>query len=81
MAAPVPLALRLLALPPAPLAPLPELKNMPNLFQNPTKSIPKKPESFIVRTPMDQSEIGGRKDHLPASDKNEATISHIPNRS
>ncbi len=53
-----------------------------NLFQNGTKSIPRRQaDSQIVRTPMDQNEIAGRKDHLPAQEKStEMSVSHVPNR-
>ena len=54
---------------------------MANIFQNTTKSIPKTPDSQTVRVPMDQIDIGGRKDHIPNGAKGgELTISHIPNR-
>ena len=53
---------------------------MPNLFQNPTKSIPmRKADSFVVRVPLNQIDIGGRVDHMPKADPNEATIRHVPN--
>lgn len=52
-----------------------------NIWQNDTKSIPKNTDSMIVRVPMDQSEIGGRKDHLPAQQKSpEISIAHVPNK-
>lgn len=51
---------------------------MVNIFQDSTKSIPKKSNN-IVRVPMDQLDIGGRKDHLPKADASEATISHVAN--
>ena len=41
-----------------------------NIFQDPTKSIPKKSQN-IVRVSMDEIEIGGRKDCLPKADSNE----------
>jgi hypothetical protein len=54
---------------------------MVNIFQDPTKSIPKKPSAMIVRVPMDQLEIGGRKSHLPGKDDTSGmSISHVPNR-
>lgn len=49
-----------------------------NLFQDPTKSIPKKSEN-IVRVTMEQSEIAGRKDHLPKADESKAEIVHVAN--
>lgn len=51
---------------------------MVNIFQDSTKSIPKKSNN-IVRVPMDELEIGGRKDHLPKADPSEAVISHVAN--
>lgn len=51
---------------------------MVNIFQDSTKSIPKKSQN-IVRVPMDQDDLVGRKDHLPAADKSEATIVHVAN--
>ena len=54
---------------------------MVNIWQNDTKSIPKNTDSQTVRTPMDQNEIAGRKDHLPRSEKSsDMSISHVPNR-
>lgn len=54
---------------------------MANIFQDNTKSIPKGTDSQIVRVPMDQLEVGGRKSHLPGSEKSgELAISHLPNR-
>lgn len=53
---------------------------MPNLFQNPSKTVPMKADDQTIRVDMDQSDIGGRKSHLPAqmtSDK--LSISHVPN--
>lgn len=55
---------------------------MVNIFQDPTKSIPKGNDAQIVRTPMDQLDIGGRKSHLPNQQKStDMSISHITNRS
>lgn len=51
---------------------------MPNLFQDPTKSIPTK-DAQIVRVDMEQQDIGGRKSHLPKEGKGEASIQHVPN--
>ena len=56
---------------------------MANIFQNSTKSIPKKPDSQTVRVAMDQIDIGGRKDHLTSCNPSkgpELGISHIGNR-
>ena len=51
-----------------------------NIFQNPTKSLPKKADSQIVRVPMTQQDIGGRTDHIPTPSKSDnMTIRHIPN--
>ncbi len=50
-----------------------------NIFQNNAKSIPESDEQ-IVRVPMDQIDIGGRKSHLPATMKSGAlNINHVPN--
>ena len=49
-----------------------------NIFQDPTKTLPKT-DSQIVRIGMEQSEIAGRKDHLPKPEKNVNSISHVPN--
>lgn len=55
---------------------------MVNIWQNDTRSLPtKKADDQIVRVPMDQSEIAGRKSHLPnASISPEMSIVHVPNR-
>jgi hypothetical protein len=54
---------------------------MVNIFQDNTKSIPKGNDSMIVRVPMDQIDIGGRKSHLPNAQKStDMSISHIPNK-
>lgn len=37
-----------------------------NLFQNSTKSVPKQ-DSQIIRVPMTELEIGGRKSNLPSN--------------
>ena len=53
---------------------------MVNLFQNSTKTIPMKADDQTIRVDLDVNEIGGRKSHLPATDKSGAlTISHVPN--
>lgn len=52
---------------------------MANIFQDPTKSVPKS-DPQIVRVDMEQQDIGGRKSHLPASQKNgDLSIQHVPN--
>lgn len=52
---------------------------MVNIFQDPTKTVPKR-DAQIVRVPMDQEEIGGRKDHMPAADKSgDMSINHVQN--
>ena len=52
-----------------------------NIWQNDTKSVPKGTDSQIVRTPMDQIDIGGRKGRLPNMEKSsDLSISHVPNR-
>ena len=51
---------------------------MPNIFQNPTKTLPKEPDSQIVRIGMKQNDIAGRKDHLPADKKSDKlAVQHI----
>jgi len=51
-----------------------------NIFQDPTKSVPRK-DAQIVRVDFEQSEVAGRKDHLPKQGKSgELPISHVPNR-
>jgi hypothetical protein len=50
-----------------------------NLFQDPTKSVPKSDEQ-IVRVDMEQLDIGGRKSHLPGQGKSsDMSIDHVPN--
>lgn len=50
-----------------------------DIFRDPTKTVPKR-DAQIVRVPMDQSEIGGRKDHMPAADKSgDLSIQHVQN--
>jgi hypothetical protein len=52
---------------------------MPNLFQDPTKSVPKS-DAQIVRVDMEQMDIGGRKSHLPDGQKStDMSITHVPN--
>jgi len=54
---------------------------MVNIFQDTTKSIPRGTDSQIVRTPMDQLDVGGRKSHLPNAQKSgDLSISHVPNK-
>lgn len=48
-----------------------------NPFVNSTKALPKKDEQ-IIRVPMDQLDIGGRKSHLPSEAKDaKMAISHV----
>lgn len=48
-----------------------------NIFQNPTKTLPKSDEQ-IVRVNMEEIEIQGRKSHLPAAEKSGVlTLSHV----
>jgi hypothetical protein len=75
-----PLALAPLRAAPLLLLPRLERKDMAtNIFQNNQKSIPMKtPDSFIVRVPMDQSEIAGRKDFaFSKAGSAIASISHV----
>ena len=55
---------------------------MVNIFKNDTKKLPgRTPSSNIVRTPMDQIDVGGQKSHLPNQHKSEdMSISHVPNK-
>lgn len=53
---------------------------MVNVWQDPTKTVPRN-DPMIVRVPMDQLDISGRKDHLPNQEKSSnMTISHVPNK-
>jgi hypothetical protein len=53
---------------------------MPNVFQDPTKTLPMKADNQIVRVDMEQLDIAGRKDHLPSMQKAEKmAIEHVPN--
>jgi hypothetical protein len=53
---------------------------MTNIFQNPTKTVPKKADAQIVRVDMEELQIGGRKSHLPNQMKSEAmTVQHVTN--
>lgn len=48
-----------------------------NIFQDPTKSLPKQ-DPQIVRVSMTQNEIAGRTDRLPAQTKStEMGIKHV----
>lgn len=50
-----------------------------SIFQDPTKSLPKKDEQ-IVRVDMEQSDLGGRKSHIPGNVKSGVLgINHVPN--
>jgi hypothetical protein len=53
---------------------------MPNsIFQDPTKTLPKKDEQ-IVRVGMEEQEIGGRKSHVPSGIRSgQLAINHVPN--
>ena len=52
-----------------------------NIFQNNAKSIPESDEQ-IIRVDLTQSDIGGRKSHMPAQEKSGALgLSHVPNAS
>ena len=51
---------------------------MSNVFQNPTKSVPKS-DPQIVRVDFAQSDIAGRKDHIGSASKSgEMAIRHVP---
>lgn len=48
-----------------------------NVYSNSTKALPKQ-DSQILRVPMDELEIGGRKSHLPSKAKDaKMAISHV----
>jgi len=49
-----------------------------NIFQNSAKSIPTSDEQ-IVRVDMEQSDLQGRKSHLPKAMQSAASVSHVPN--
>ena len=50
-----------------------------NIFQDPTKALPKKDEQ-IVRVPLEQMDLGGRTGHLPKNIKSDILgVSHVPN--
>jgi hypothetical protein len=52
---------------------------MANIFNDPTKSLPKK-DSQIVRVPFEQLELGGRTSHIPSNSKSGSmSIQHVPN--
>ena len=52
---------------------------MVNIFQDPTKAVPRK-DAMIERVDFEQSEIAGRKDHIPQPQPSSGmTVSHIPN--
>lgn len=52
---------------------------MADIFRDPTKSLPKRDEQ-IVRVPLDQLDIGGRKSHIPAPrSSGDLAVSHVPN--
>lgn len=48
-------------------------------FYNSTKSLPKTPDAQIVRVDMEQIDIGGRKEELPARKMNDMTVQHVAN--
>ena len=50
-----------------------------SIFQNSTKSLPKKPDEMIVRVGMEQEDIGGRKSILPKENTGTGgmTIQHV----
>lgn len=49
-----------------------------DVFHNTTTKAPKSDDQ-IVRVDFTQSEIAGRKDHMPAADKNKMNVVHVPN--
>jgi hypothetical protein len=52
---------------------------MANIFQDPTKTLPKKDDQHI-RVPLEQLDLGGRTSHIPSNSKSGAmSIKHITN--
>lgn len=56
-----------------------------NIFQNPTKTLPKTADSQIVRVPMTENQLGGRTDHMPSPGAGNAshsgmTIDHVKSK-
>lgn len=51
---------------------------MANIFQEPMKTAPKQ-DNQIVRVGMEESQIAGRKDHLPKAAASVNSIQHVPN--
>lgn len=50
-----------------------------NIFNDPTKALPKK-DSQIIRVPFEQQDIGGRTSHIPSNPRSGSlAIQHIPN--
>ena len=48
-----------------------------NIFKNSTQSIPES-DAQIVRVPLDQLDIGGRKSHIPSAHKeSDLGLSHV----
>jgi hypothetical protein len=53
---------------------------MVDIFRDTSKTLPKKADPQIVRVGMEESEIGGRKSHLPGAMKSGAmTVVAVPN--
>lgn len=51
-----------------------------NIFQNPTKMVPKS-DPQIVRVTMKENEVAGRTDHMPKDSASPSmSISHVPNK-
>ncbi len=50
-----------------------------SIWQNSTKTLPKKPDDQIVRVDMEEDQISGRKSHLPkgATGTGGMTIQHV----
>jgi hypothetical protein len=48
-----------------------------SIFQNSTKTLPKKPDSQIVRVTMEQDDISGRKSHLPKTESSSMSVQHV----
>jgi hypothetical protein len=52
---------------------------MPNVFQDPSKSLPKR-DNQIIRVPLEEMDLMARKDHIPTPKQSpELGITHVPN--
>lgn len=49
-----------------------------DIFRDPTKSVPTQ-SGNIVRVDMEQLDVGGRKSHLPKTERSDMSVSHVSN--